>query len=221
MGESLLSDGERLLQAMLQGISIENHDMTLRLGGVDVAEGFSLRMGSRCTLQLPNKWCKKFSGFLICAVLPHTFSGVKINITSMKHVIRSSPNERLWKKDENEKFDTDPWIRNAWWVRKYNPHTFEIAAGKYTLMWYVSFGSLRNTTWWDETYKDLSFNIEDTNKKCSGFGVRLVDKKNINGETPTSSIDYSRYAPKLRIEDDKSSALIISLSLQEPDPFYF
>ncbi|KAL8232422.1 hypothetical protein R6Q57_002200 [Mikania cordata] len=42
-----------------------------------------------------------------------------------------------------------------------------------TLVWYVSF---RDSAWWNQTYKALYFEI--TTGECSGFGVRLVAKKN-------------------------------------------
>ncbi|KAD4585163.1 hypothetical protein E3N88_22764 [Mikania micrantha] len=43
-----------------------------------------------------------------------------------------------------------------------------------TSVWYVSFGSLRDTAWWDQTYKALSF--ENAEYKCIGFGVIKEDQ---------------------------------------------
>ncbi|KAD5802826.1 hypothetical protein E3N88_14186 [Mikania micrantha] len=44
-----------------------------------------------------------------------------------------------------------------------------------TFVWYVSFGSLINTAWRDQTYKALFLDLEGD--ECSGFGIRLIAKK--------------------------------------------
>ncbi|KAL8252453.1 hypothetical protein R6Q59_036146 [Mikania micrantha] len=78
-----------------------------------------------------------------------------------------------------------------------------------TSVWYVSFGSLRDTAWWDQTYKALSF--ENAEYKCIGFGVRLVAKRNRSGLTETSKTNSYDYTPCISIEHDKASdAIMIS-----------
>ncbi|KAL8232420.1 hypothetical protein R6Q57_002198 [Mikania cordata] len=90
-----------------------------------------------------------------------------------------------------------------------------------TLVWYLSFGSLRDAAWWDQTYKvawwdqtykALSFELAEF--KCSGFGVRLVAKTNRNGLTETSTTNSYDYTPDIKIELDKGSdAIMISSSV--------
>ncbi|KAJ0929307.1 hypothetical protein HanPSC8_Chr04g0136161 [Helianthus annuus] len=76
---------------------------------------------------------------------------------------------------------------------------------------YVSFGSLRQSVWWDQTYKALSFAAE----RCQGFGVRLVDKKRRSGIKETPTIYSSGYTPTLDIKHDSTSALSIYFSVPQ------
>ncbi|KAI3773338.1 hypothetical protein L1987_47863 [Smallanthus sonchifolius] len=86
-----------------------------------------------------------------------------------------------------------------------------------TWVWYISFDSLKHTTWWDQTHKALLLNIEKS--KCSGFGVRLIDKKSRSGLMGTSvdSSSDSDYTAKFKIEHDTRSALTISLTSYDWD----
>ncbi|MFS8003252.1 hypothetical protein Hanom_Chr13g01211821 [Helianthus anomalus] len=86
-----------------------------------------------------------------------------------------------------------------------------------TWVGYVSFGSLRQTSWWDQTYKDLEFQIE-SGIDCNGFGVRLVAKKSKSGLIETSTDSSSHYAPKFEIQHDSASTLTISLGFNS-NPF--
>ncbi|KAK1427554.1 hypothetical protein QVD17_16241 [Tagetes erecta] len=58
---------------------------------------------------------------------------------------------------------------------------------KRTLVWYVSFASLRHSAWWNETYKRVSFSFgiqaldHEIDSLCSGFGVKLVARESGNG----------------------------------------
>lgn len=93
----------------------------------------------------------------------------------------------------------------------------ESVGDKRTWLGYVSFGSLRHTAWWDETYKAVLFSIaipdmgcEDI---CSGFGVRLGRRKSgiCQMETSTDSFEYSdgknEYTHNFKIEHDSMYAL--------------
>ncbi|KAM0065988.1 putative TIR domain, P-loop containing nucleoside triphosphate hydrolase [Helianthus debilis subsp. tardiflorus] len=79
-----------------------------------------------------------------------------------------------------------------------------------TSMMYVSFGSLRQSVWWDQTYKALSF---DTEERCEGFGVRLVEKKSRSGIKETPTIYSSGYTPTLNIRHESRSALSMYFSM--------
>ncbi|MFS7950272.1 putative TIR domain, P-loop containing nucleoside triphosphate hydrolase [Helianthus anomalus] len=189
---SIINDGGRLLQSMLQGNAIKNRSMLLQLHGLEVAKGFIPRLhhGSRLTLQLPGNWCNDFCGFLMCVVLPDYFYRRESLRVSIKHVTNGTDSQRSvgvgWEKSDRDSS---------------------------TLVWYVPFGSLSHTDWWDQTYNEVSFDLEDQHKKCSGFGVRLVDKKSESGltETPTKE-DYTL---SFKIEHDSASYLTISLSSYE------
>ncbi|KAI3763066.1 hypothetical protein L1987_53516 [Smallanthus sonchifolius] len=188
-------DGVRLLESMLQGNSIENHSMVLRLQGIEIAKGFSppLLRGSRCRLQLPENWSIDFSGLVFCAVVIDDFDLIP-SLISMKHLVSGivSEDDVVW---EASDMDGD----------------------KYTLVWYVSFGSLRHTTWWDETKNAVSLSIDSTYNGdsysidnpilCSGFGVRLVG----GSETSTfqEESEFSHYTPIVDILQDSQYALHI------------
>ncbi|KAJ0816754.1 putative P-loop containing nucleoside triphosphate hydrolase, leucine-rich repeat domain superfamily [Helianthus annuus] len=92
--------------------------------------------------------------------------------------------------------------------------SFRKVYGEDTLVWYVSFDSLRKTTWWDQRYKALLFRINDKNKdkqeKCSAFRVRLVDKNSRTSLTDRSP-RYSHHPPPFQIKGDTTSVLTISL----------
>ncbi|KAL9994338.1 putative TIR domain, P-loop containing nucleoside triphosphate hydrolase [Helianthus debilis subsp. tardiflorus] len=188
MGGSIINDGRRLLQYMLEGKATENGSMLLQLTDTNIPKGFipNLLMGSRCGLQLPGNWCNDFSGFLMCVVFTNDFDWlgdcVSITIRQTMHGMYSQ-DDVLWEESES---DMRTWVG------------------------YVSFGSLRHTSWWDQTFSELSFNIKDKDKECSGFGVQLVPKKCRSGLTETSTVSY--YTPNLMIQHDWESALTISLT---------
>ncbi|KAK1436880.1 hypothetical protein QVD17_02664 [Tagetes erecta] len=190
---SIINDGERLLQYMLEGKAIENGSMVLRLEGVEVAKGFNPRLlrGGRYILQLPGNWCNDFCGFLVCAVIKSEYNvsspSLAISINQMMSSKMYSQDEMVWEESSND--------------------------GAWTWVGYVSFGSLKNTTWWDQTYKALEFNVEQLQyKKCRGFGVTLVEKKSITGTSKGSE----GYTNNFKIEHDLKSALMISLIVYHP-----
>ncbi|KAF5808017.1 putative TIR domain, P-loop containing nucleoside triphosphate hydrolase [Helianthus annuus] len=182
-----LIDGwsDKLLQFMLKGKAIEDGSMRLQLEGVEIPKGLTppLLRGNSCRLELPENWCSDFSGFLICVVTSYDSFAIPYRIwISMKHVSNLvSEDDVVWEERPGEKYMT--------WV------------------WYVSFDLLRHTTWWDQTYKALSFENEfDT---CKGFGVRLVEKS-ASGLTETPTDSSSRFTPKIKIQHDSTAALTIS-----------
>ncbi|MFS7950347.1 putative TIR domain, AAA+ ATPase domain, P-loop containing nucleoside triphosphate hydrolase [Helianthus anomalus] len=182
--------GDELLQWMLEEKAIDDGCMLLQLEGLEIPNGFTpLVRGRNCRLELPANWWNDFSGFLICFALSNYYfqvtDGYRI---SMKQVSgMDSEDYVVWEKSETD-----------------------IS----TIVWYVSFGSLRKTTWWDQTYNVLSFNIEDNLhiKYNSGFGVRLVEKKSTSGLIEPSTNSSSRYSPEFKIHSSSESALTVSLS---------
>ncbi|KAI3763072.1 hypothetical protein L1987_53522 [Smallanthus sonchifolius] len=169
-----------------KGNAIEDHSMVLRLQGLEIAKEFvpPLVRRSKYTLKLPENWCNDFSGFLMCFVSKRKFLlWYHVNLR-MEHVMSDTDSEDdvVWEESDN---------------------------GNHTWVWYVSFGSLRHTAWWDETNNVLSFSI---NSSFSGFGVRLVARKNVCGpiETSTHSDEESYYTPKYWFLQDSAHALEIS-----------
>ncbi|PWA51804.1 toll/interleukin-1 receptor (TIR) domain-containing protein [Artemisia annua] len=191
---SILNDGDRLLQFMLQGKAIENHSMVLELQGLQVPREFQprLRDGTRCTVHLPDNWCNDFCGFLMCAVIddfmPH-HEGITMKQVRGGSMGIDSQDGVVWKESGDDK---------RTWVG------------------YVSFGSLRHTTaWLDETCKALSFSIVDMRRilgreLCRGFGVTLVPRTIGIGPTDTSPPEYDHefykkkydFKPEFEIKDE-------------------
>ncbi|KAL8252470.1 hypothetical protein R6Q59_036163 [Mikania micrantha] len=180
-GGSIIKDGDRLLESMLEAsMAIENHYMILQLRGIQIAKGLTpLLRRNKCTLLLPENWCNEFSGFLMCGVMTWNYSHIYVMIS----------------KDE-EMNSTDS--QHVYWEDTNTHNDLRIA--------YVSFGLLRQTAWWDQTCKALTFETRD---ECCGFGVRLIDKKSRSGLTETSSYSFD-YAPNLDIEHDFPNTINIS-----------
>ncbi|KAK1436895.1 hypothetical protein QVD17_02679 [Tagetes erecta] len=189
-GVSIINDADRLPKFMLEVCkAIKNHYMVLQLSGVEAAKGFTtpLFKGKICTLQLPENWCNDYSGFLMCTVMQNKCASMLIKISM------------------NEEMNGMDFEHDVFW---------EEGDGDYKCTWmvYVSFGSLRQTKWWDQTCNALSFGVEDLWNKCYGFGVSLVDKKSL---TEASAYHSSRYVPNFSIEHDSRSAIIIDISIMD------
>ncbi|KAD4585165.1 hypothetical protein E3N88_22766 [Mikania micrantha] len=182
---NIVNGGERLLQSMLEGDAIKNRSMILIPPGFKIPMGFTppLLKVRRYTLQLPENWQDYFSGFLMCVVLNDAI----ISRDDFKIIVKqalSFEDDLVWEESDGK------W---------------------YTLVWYVSFDLLRDTARWNQTYKALSFEI--TKGECSGFGVRLVAKKNRSGLMETSTTNSYDYTPLFKIEYDKASDAIMISSL--------
>lgn len=95
----------------------------------------------------------------------------------------------------------------------------ESRKNKHTWMVYVPFGSLKSTTWWDQTSTAFDFSVAPLNggghvfKKresyTSGFGARLISKKNQMRETTSSEVSSNDgdYKCKFIIHRDLKSRL--------------
>ncbi|KAJ0579302.1 putative TIR domain, P-loop containing nucleoside triphosphate hydrolase [Helianthus annuus] len=184
---------DRLLQSMLKGTSIENGCMYLQLGDLKIPKGFTplLRKGGSCRLELPENWCNDFTGFLMCAVTSYPFIMAGCDISMKQESGMDFEDDGVWKESDGGHYTT--------------------------LVWYVSFGSLRHTTWWYQTHNAVSLKIEShlrihgPDRYDYGFGVRLVEKKSRSGQTETSTDSSSHYTPKIKIQHDSTSELKVSL----------
>ncbi|GJY16720.1 Toll/interleukin-1 receptor domain-containing protein, partial [Tanacetum coccineum] len=114
--------------------------------------------GSECTFQLPENWSYDFCGFLMCTALTDVCIWNTSQWVTMKRAVTNgstaidSHNDLVWEEGE---YDSSTWV------------------------WYVSFGFLRQTSWWNSTYNKVSFSVkteatkrirEHTDvKSCNGF----------------------------------------------------
>ncbi|KAJ0804577.1 putative leucine-rich repeat domain superfamily [Helianthus annuus] len=190
----VVTDGSKLLKSMwtmLEGNAIKNHYMLLKLEGHEIAKEFRppLASGSIFKLKLPENWSNDFSGFLMCAVGTYEISYYSQRIC-MEHVssCMEYKDDMVWEESDND---------------------------KRTLVWYVSFASLRHTSWWNSTYKAVLFSLglEADIQSFSGFGVALVARKSGSGPTETSTTqqeyECSHYTPNFNIVQDLQYALKI------------
>ncbi|KAL8252519.1 hypothetical protein R6Q59_036212 [Mikania micrantha] len=192
-GGSIIKDGDRLLESMLEAcMAIENYYMLLRLDGIQITKGLTpLVRGNRYTLQLPENWRNEFSGFLMCRVMPRFYITIDVRI---------SKNEEMNGMDSQHDVSIN-------WEDTDTDNTENYGSG----VAYVSFNMLRQTAWWDQTCKALTFEAREKYRNdCRGFGVRLIEKKRKSGLTETSTIYPSGYAPYLKIEQDSPSTINIS-----------
>ncbi|KAI7738907.1 hypothetical protein M8C21_020068, partial [Ambrosia artemisiifolia] len=181
-------DGQRLLDFMLQGKTIENHCMLLCVEGLGIAKKFSppLIRGIGCRLKLPENWCTDFCGFLIVAVttgFSDFYASELMRMDNMMSEHMDFKDDVVWEERDNDKI---------------------------TCIWYVSFASVRRTTWWNGIYKEVLFSINLSDSMCSGFGARLVARKSGAGLTetlPTQESEISKYAHNFIIGDDSKYAL--------------
>ncbi|XP_021991012.1 disease resistance protein RUN1-like [Helianthus annuus] len=173
------------------GNVIKNHYMLLKLEGHEIAKEFRppLASGSIFKLKLPENWSNDFSGFLMCAVGTYEISYYSQRIC-MEHVssCMEYKDDMVWEESDND---------------------------KRTLIWYVSFASLKHTSWWNSTYKAVLFSLglEADIQSFSGFGVALVARKSGSGPTETSTTqqeyECSHYTPNFNIVQDLQYALKI------------
>ncbi|GJT49391.1 Toll/interleukin-1 receptor domain-containing protein [Tanacetum coccineum] len=195
LDQSMVIDGNKLLQSMLKGNAIEHQSMLLRIRRLEIPKQFINRLyaGNKCRLPLPENWCNDFYGFLICVVVDgcdDLWSSPDITIT------------------EEASDDMRGMFHDVVWGESFG--------GKLTWVWYVSFASLRCTEWWNPTHKNVSFYIHHYNTKPSnylGIGASLVPMNNGGGltDTSTDSSEFTDdYTHKISISHDSKSSLTIS-----------
>ncbi|KVH87450.1 Leucine-rich repeat-containing protein, partial [Cynara cardunculus var. scolymus] len=132
----ILGDMERKVQSMLQGNSIYDNSISLSFHGDNIRlEDFARR---RLMLELPRNWYNEFSGFLICFIVKWMLGDIH-NVITIEDV-----------------------------MGRENEDVLEVSDGTPKLIWgeayrcyiYISFGSLRHTSWWKSTHTTISFSIQ-------------------------------------------------------------
>nr|XP_043629636.1 disease resistance protein Roq1-like isoform X2 [Erigeron canadensis] len=135
-----------ILDSMLQGNAVKHHFMSLALEHrVLKLYEESVVDESKCILWVPDNWCNDFSGFLIHCVIEHQEPNVTIIIE--QEVVQ------LDKEEGNHQNESS--------VSRHPP----------TYIGYISFTSLRHTTWWNPAFSVISFSLGGTK-----FEVELVPK---------------------------------------------
>nr|XP_043613288.1 TMV resistance protein N-like [Erigeron canadensis] len=193
------SGGERLLHSMLQGKGVKSGCMILQLKGLEIPRGFEPRVvrGRRCRMQVPENWYTQFSGILLCIVLNNDgdyFDLTKIT-TRMKHEKLTGDSIRMQDSQED-----------MYWEETVN--------NRNTCMMYISFGSLRNTLWWDQTSTAFQLKIDslDDKYRVNGCGSKLIPKTSVTTTTDSSFDGVSDdYTCRLKILHDSKSAFKFSI----------
>ncbi|KAJ9539480.1 hypothetical protein OSB04_032213 [Centaurea solstitialis] len=142
--ESISGDVDRKVQSMLQGNAIKDYSISLSF----YASNIQIRDFSRRTLmlELPRNWYKEFDGFLIC-IFGKMFYG-KDDVITIEDVMD--------KENEDVLEVSDGTPMEAW--------------DNFMCYIYISFGSLRHTSWWKSTHTTISFST----RKHTNLKVELV-----------------------------------------------
>nr|XP_043637850.1 disease resistance protein Roq1-like [Erigeron canadensis] len=157
-----------------------------------------LRPRNRRRMQLPENWCNDFCGFIMCFFTKYS--------TSLSCKVGMS----------NEIPDEIP--KKFSFISYYEVSLERSIGGERTWVAFVSFASLRHTSWWEETQNTLSVSFHEV-LRVEGlsdmlvdaeFEVALVPKK--SGIAPTEiSRDFPAYHP-LNIVDYSTSRITIEIS---------
>ncbi|KAJ9554620.1 LOW QUALITY PROTEIN: hypothetical protein OSB04_018665 [Centaurea solstitialis] len=145
-------DGGRIVQSMLQGNAVEDYFISILLcdddhiGNYIPIRGFAL---GTFTLQLPQNWYSEFSGFLV--YIDECYFGTDKVI--IKDVLGMENEDEVLEVSDKTEDDEDTMGARV--------------------VWYISFGSLRNTSWWNSTHDTISFFIEG----ISNLKVDLVPRR--------------------------------------------
>ncbi|XP_042753690.1 TMV resistance protein N isoform X2 [Lactuca sativa] len=165
-----LGDGDILLDSMLKGNASEDYfiniTLTYQIPKVFVGRMFRVRTFTWC---LPDGWYNDFCGFLIC-VVTRMLVFPAINVVIKQEVDKDSPFELS--QESNEAVEP-----------KYN-------ASSTTYVGYISFGSLRHTTFLYSSYTMISFSLDSMHQSSSDaesyVGAQLVSRKS-NGDQPQTT----------------------------------
>ncbi|KAL7586432.1 hypothetical protein Lser_V15G37485 [Lactuca serriola] len=155
---------------MLKGNASEDYfiniTLTYQIPKVFVGRMFRVRTFTWC---LPDGWYNDFCGFLIC-VVTRMLMFPAINVVIKQEVDKDSPFELS--QESNEAVEP-----------KYN-------ASSTTYVGYISFVSLRHTTFLYSSYTMISFSLDSMHQSSSDaesyVGAQLVSRKS-NGDQPQTT----------------------------------
>ncbi|KVI05547.1 Leucine-rich repeat-containing protein [Cynara cardunculus var. scolymus] len=140
-------NGERILESMLQGNAIEDYFISILIENCYVPiRGFARET---FTLQLPWNWYSEFCGFLISI---KSLNGNMEEVIVIKDVLGMENGDGVLDKPDHHDDDDDDEEEES--------RTAAAAAAAAIAMCYISFGSLRNTSWWNSTHTTLSFSLQ-------------------------------------------------------------
>ncbi|GJX53498.1 hypothetical protein Tco_1020985 [Tanacetum coccineum] len=175
--------GERVLHSMLQGNAVENHFISFHRRPTSSP----MPHQQTPTLQLPHNWYNDFSGFLLCT--DTWLTGPRLIVI----------------KEEETRLD----VQRDYWPEFDSDHESNL----YSTIGYVSFGSLRHTSWWNSAHNKLSFDLGNK----YNLKVVLVPRKckGDSYEREKCAIDSSKFwdkhadVKKFEIVHDSKSSLMI------------
>ncbi|KVI05555.1 Leucine-rich repeat-containing protein, partial [Cynara cardunculus var. scolymus] len=155
-------NGERVLQSMLQGNAIEDYFISILFEECYVPiRGFAL---GTFTLQLPWNWYNEFSGFLVYVDKVNWLGDGLIVIKDV-----------LGRENEDDALEVS------------NKTEHEEETMRAEAICYISFGSLRNTSWWNSTHTTLSLSF----RSCVKLKVELVPRRS-QGDDDSTGIEIGR-----------------------------
>ncbi|KAJ9554592.1 hypothetical protein OSB04_018637 [Centaurea solstitialis] len=186
-------DGGRRVQSMLQGKAVEDYFISIllcddcipRRGDYVPIRGFALET---FTLQLPCNWYSEFSGFLVYIdecyfgadkVIIKDVLGMENEDEVLEVPDKSEDDEDTMKNEvevsevSDKTDDDEDTMKNEDEVSAVSDETDDDEdTMRARVVWYISFGSLRNTSWWNSTHDTISFFVPGSHLK-----VELVPRR--------------------------------------------
>ncbi|KAJ9556170.1 hypothetical protein OSB04_010784 [Centaurea solstitialis] len=144
---SIAGDIGRKVQSMLQGNAIKDYSISLSL----YADMPIRDIARTLMLELPDNWYNEFSGFLICIHVDPVFN--KKVVITIKDMM-AGENEDVLKVSDGTSGHTRDTVSYL----------------------YISFGSLRHTSWWKSKHTTVSFSIDG--RQAANLKVELVPGRN-------------------------------------------
>ncbi|XP_024989989.1 TMV resistance protein N-like [Cynara cardunculus var. scolymus] len=175
---SMSGDGERVVQSMLQGNAIEDYFLSIKFDDAYIPiQGCEW---GTFTLQLPWNWYSEYSGFLVYVEYWIPYMHEVITIDDV--VGRENEGDVLEVSNEDEESE------------------------KTSGMCYISFVSLRDTSWWNSCHNAISFSINyDTLLK-----VELVPKRSQDDDDSVKKAKDTTYLSKFWDKEEDKTFEIIS-----------
>ncbi|KAJ9554333.1 hypothetical protein OSB04_018378 [Centaurea solstitialis] len=177
-------DGGRIVQSMLQGNAVEDYFISILLcdkqhiGYYIPIRGFA---PGAFTLQLPWNWYSEFSGFLVYIDKCY-FRTDKVIIKD----VLGMENEDVVLEVSDKSEDDEDTTKNEDEVSEVSDETDDDEVSEVSdetdddedtmrarVVWYISFDSLRNTSWWNSSHDTISFFVEEISK----LKVELVPRR--------------------------------------------